>query len=81
MIVNGKTAGTAEKFFSANGVEVNVISHFICSQNNVAFQSSGYCAEMANALKQAHSELTIPAEVQLGFYTEKAHFAVSHLER
>lgn len=36
---------------------------------------------MANGMKQALFELTSPVEGQVDSYTEKVHFAVSHLKR
>lgn len=80
MIVNAKVAGVARKILFENGAKVNFISPSFCRQNNLAFQSSEYSAQMANGLKQAFFELTDPFEVQVNFCTEKAHSAVSHLK-
>lgn len=81
MIVNAKVARFAEKLLFDDGAKVKFISHSFCQQNNTVFQSSKYSAEVANGMKQAFFELTNPVEGLINSYTEKFHFAVSHLER
>lgn len=79
MIVNAKISRVARKIFFDNRAEVYLISFLFCKQINIAFKSSVFSAGMAHGMEKAHFELINAAEVQKKSYTEKAPFAVSHL--
>lgn len=81
LIVKFKIAGATGKVLFDNKNEINFISHFICTQYNIAFLCSGYSPVMANGMELAFSELTSLVDVQVDSYTRRTYFTVSHLKR